>query len=154
VSGTLGRSGAALGLFERGDHERANRLFRFSPRVVPGLAISSHATAMIDSSDGLARSVHQLAAASDCGFALSTPLPVDDAVDDVAADAAEGRELGLFFGEDFELVFTLPPERISTVRDVCDVPVTRVGTVTEAAAGVTLDGEALPDRGYTHGNVE
>ena len=150
VTGTLGRSGAAVRLFERGDHEWANDLFRFTPRVVPGLAISSSATAMIDSSDGLARSLHQLSEASDCGFAVETPLPIDDAVDDVTDDPAARRELGVFFGEDFELVFTAPPDSLPGLRDVCGVPITRIGTVTEGSA-VTLDDVSLPDRGYTHG---
>ncbi|WP_424017624.1 thiamine-phosphate kinase [Halorientalis pallida] len=150
VTGTLGRSGAAIRLFERGDYEWANDLFRFTPRVVPGLAISSSATAMIDSSDGLARSLHQLAEASDCGFAVETPLPIDDAVDDVTDDPADRRELGVFFGEDFELVFTAAPDSLPGLRDVCDVPITRLGTVTEGPE-VTLDDVPLPDRGYTHG---
>jgi thiamine-monophosphate kinase len=159
VTGTLGRSGAALRLFERGggyrgdggrdDIERANDLFRFEPRVAAGRAIAEHATAMMDSSDGLARSLHQLAEASDCGFAVESPLPVDDAVDDVAADPEERLELGAFFGEDFELVFTAPSDALPSVREESPVPVTRVGTVVDA--GVTLDGDPLPDRGFTHG---
>jgi thiamine-monophosphate kinase len=159
VTGTLGRSGAALRLFERGggdrgdggrdDIERANALFRFEPRVAAGRAIAEHATAMMDSSDGLARSLHQLAEASDCGFAVESPLPVDDAVDDVAADPEERLELGAFFGEDFELVFTAPSDALPSVREESPVPVTRVGTVVDA--GVTLDGDPMPDRGFTHG---
>jgi thiamine-monophosphate kinase len=104
---------------------------------------------MIDSSDGLARSVHQLAAASDCGVALESPLPIDEAVEDFADDGAERRELGCFFGEDFELVCTVPPESVSDLQERLSVPLTSIGTVVDR--GVTLDGEALPDRGYTHG---
>jgi thiamine-monophosphate kinase len=151
VTGTLGRSGAALRLFELGDHERANDLFRFTPRVVSGLAISSHATAMIDSSDGLARSLHQLAEASHCGFEIETPLPIDEAVHEVGTDDWDIRELGVFFGEDFELVFTIPPEQIDGVRTLSTVELTRIGTVTEPQSGLRLDDEPLPDRGYTHG---
>jgi thiamine-monophosphate kinase len=151
VTGTLGRSGAALRLFEAGETERANDLFRFPPRIVPGLALRPHATAMMDSSDGLARSLHQLAEASDCGFAVETPLPIDDAVDGVTTDPGERLELGAFFGEDFELVFTVPEADLPAVRSLVDVAVTRVGTVTDSTDGVRLDGDPLPDRGYTHG---
>jgi thiamine-monophosphate kinase len=151
VTGTLGRSGAALRLFEAGETERANDLFRFTPRVVPGLALRPHATAMMDSSDGLARSLHQLAEASDCGFAVETPLPIDEAVDAVVDEPAERLELGAFFGEDFELVFTVPEADLDTVRSMVDVPVTRIGTVTEVETGVRLDGDPMLDRGYTHG---
>jgi len=154
VTGTLGRSGAAIRLFERGEYDRANDLFRFTPRVVPGLAVSSHATAMIDSSDGLARSLHQLAEASDCGFAIERPLPIDEAVDDVAPDEATRLELGVFFGEDFELVFTIPPAQLPGVRDCCDVQITKIGAVTEPGEGLTLDGDPFPDRGYTHAGTD
>ena len=150
VTGTLGRSATALRLFERGDVERANDLFRFEPRVAAGGVLREHATAMMDSSDGLARSLHQLAEASDCGFAVESPLPVDDAVDEVAETPEERRELGAFFGEDFELVFTIPEEALTAVREDCPVALTEIGGVIED--GVTLDGDSLPDRGFTHGN--
>jgi thiamine-monophosphate kinase len=149
VTGTLGRSAAALRLFERSDLGRANELFRFSPRVAAGRAIGPHASAMMDVSDGLARSLHQLAEASDCGMRIHEPLPIDESVRDVAADAEEARESGVFFGEDFELLFTVPETDLEAVRDDSPVAITPIGTVVEE--GVTLDGEPLPDRGYTHG---
>ncbi|WP_440007841.1 thiamine-phosphate kinase [Halomicrococcus sp. SG-WS-1] len=150
VTGTLGRSAAALRLFERGDHERANDLFRFEPRVAAGRALAPHATAMMDSSDGLARSVHQLAEASDCGFALDgDAIPVAESVREVADDDADERELSTFFGEDFELVVTVPEEAVADARDASPVPLTVVGEAVEE--GIEMDGDPLPDRGYTHG---
>lgn len=149
VTGTLGRSGGALRLFEEGKTDRANDLFQFLPRVDAGRVLAGHATAMMDSSDGLARSLHQLGDASDCGFAIDSPLPVADVVEEIATSEPERWELGCFFGEDFELVCTLPPESLSTVRAELSVPLTRIGTAVDE--GLTLDGEPLPDRGYTHG---
>ncbi len=148
VTGTLGRSALALELFQRGEHDRANELFRFEPRTEAGHILGQEATAMIDSSDGLARSLHQLSAASDCGFALESPLPIDDELTGVFPDEDERRERGLFFGEDFELVCTLPESAVSRLDAVLSVSLMRIGTVTET--GVTLDGEPLEDRGYTH----
>jgi thiamine-monophosphate kinase len=150
VTGTLGRTGAALRLFEQGKIERANDLFRFEPRVAAGRALAPHATAMMDSSDGLARSLHQLAEASDCGFAVEwAALPVDESVREAAEDEQEIRELSMFFGEDFELVFTLAEDDLSAAQDASPTPVSVVGEVTES--GVEIDGEGLPDRGFTHG---
>ncbi|SFR89803.1 thiamine-phosphate kinase [Halomicrobium zhouii] len=148
VTGTLGRSAAAFRLFERGDVEIANDLYQFLPRVAAGVALREHATAMMDSSDGLARSLHQLAEASGCGFAVESPLPIDPSVDDVATDDADRLELGAFFGEDFELVCTMPESNLSRAREEVPCELTRIGTVTES--GVTLDGDPLPDRGWTH----
>ncbi|MFB6172283.1 MAG: thiamine-phosphate kinase [Haloarculaceae archaeon] len=150
VTGTFGRSGVAVRLFEAGAAERANELFRFEPRVAAGQALAPHATSMMDSSDGLARSLHQLAAASDCGFAIEADrVPVDERVAAVSDDPADARELGFFFGEDFELVFTVPESALDAAAEATDVAVQRIGTVTDG--GVTMDGDPLPDRGYTHG---
>ncbi|WP_207591352.1 thiamine-phosphate kinase [Halomontanus rarus] len=152
VTGTLGRSAAALELFERGELERANELFRFEPRVAAGRAVADHATAMMDSSDGLARSLHQLAEASGCGFAVeSDRLPIDGAVREVADDEATALELATTFGEDFELVFTVPEDAAAAIADATAVPtpITVIGSVLESGE-ITLDGEKLADRGYTH----
>ncbi|MDS0476581.1 thiamine-phosphate kinase [Natrinema sp. 1APR25-10V2] len=160
VTGTLGRSAAALEYFGRARdrpdddriRERANDLFRFDPRIAAGQALAPHATAMMDSSDGLARSLHQLAEAGDCGFAIdSGRLPIDDAVRDVADGEDDALDLATTFGEDFELVATLPEDAVSTVRGEIDVPLSVVGSVLEASGEITMDGEPLPDRGYTHG---
>jgi len=158
VTGTLGRSAAALEFFDRAIDdddallERANDLFRFPPRIAAGRALAPHATAMMDSSDGLARSLHQLAEASDCGFAIEADrLPIDDAVYDVTDDEDEALELATTFGEDFELVATLPEAALSAVRAATDVPLSVIGSVREADDGLTMDGEPLADRGYTHG---
>ena len=150
VTGALGRSAAGLRYFEQGDPGQGNELFRFTPRVAAGQALAPYATAMMDSSDGLARSVHQLAAASDFGMAIEgDAVPVADAVEAVADGDADRRELSMFFGEDFELVCTVPADDVATAQRECPVSLSVVGEVT--ATGVTLDGDALPDRGYTHG---
>ena len=155
VTGELGRSAAALRLFERGTEaavDRANDLFRFTPRVADGRALAGSATAMMDSSDGLARSVHQLAEASDIGVSLDRDaLPVHSAVDDVTDAAADRFDLSAHFGEDFELVCTLPPDTLNALQEGCPAGLTRVGTVVTAEEGVTVDDDPLPDRGYTHG---
>lgn len=144
VTGRLGRGAAAFRLFEAGDIERANQRYRFEPRIAAGRTLAPHAGAMMDSSDGLARSLHQLAAASDCGFAIDRALPTDPAL--AAFDDADA--LATTFGEDFELVATVPEAAVETVRSALSVEFTRIGTVTES--GVTRDGEVLPDRGYGH----
>ena len=150
VTGSFGRSGAALRFFGDGATERANELFRFEPRVAAGRALAPHASAMMDSSDGLARSLHQLAAASDCGMSVSyADVPIDPAVREVADAPADERELAVHFGEDFELVCTIPEASLSAAVEAAPLKMTRVGTVTDD--GVRMDGEPLPDRGFTHG---
>jgi len=150
VTGTLGRTGAALRLFEQGAYDRANARFQFEPRVRAGQVLAPHVSAMMDSSDGLARSLHQLAEASNCGFAIEWDrIPIDETVREMATTDTEEHEFGLYTGEDFELVFTLSRDQIDAARDASPVPVSIVGEVTDHE--VTIDGEPLPDRGYTHG---
>lgn len=150
VTGTLGRTAGAIKLFDADAIERANELFRFEPRIATGKALAPVATAMLDSSDGLARSLHQLADASDVAIAVESPLPFDEILRETTGDESERRELGLFFGEDFELVCTIGHDELQAVREETPVPLTPIGRVANGA-GVTLDGSALPDRGYTHG---
>jgi thiamine-monophosphate kinase len=146
VTGRLGRTVAAMDAFSRDDVEAGNERFCFRPRVKEGLALAPHATAMMDSSDGLARSLHQLAEASDCGFVIAGDrVPVHD---DLGADALD-RVVG--YGEDFELVATVPPDAVETVRAETETELTDVGEVCSPDAGVRIDGDVLPDRGYTHG---
>ena len=164
VTGEWGRSAAALRLFERGNAagddkaiERANELFRFTPRVADGVALAGAATAMMDSSDGLARSCHQLAEASEVGIELERDaVPVHPTVEEVAGDATERFELAAHFGEDFELLCTVPESAVEAVAEACPAGLTRIGKVVAEPGGgepsrVTADGDALPDRGYTHG---
>jgi len=161
VTGTLGRSAAALSLFEAGESGAANELFRFEPRIAAGRTLAGRATAMMDSSDGLARSLHQLAEASDCGFAIDrAAVPVDDRLVELTASGQRNEDksedsdpwrTAVTFGEDFELVCTLPAEALSVVRDRLDAQITPIGTVVAADDGVTVDGEPLADKGYTHG---
>ncbi|WP_256290260.1 thiamine-phosphate kinase [Halobellus inordinatus] len=150
VTGALGRTAASLRAFAAGDTERGNELFQFTPRVAAGVALAPHVTAMMDSSDGLARSLHQLAEASGVGFEVSSEeVPVHDAVEEYAVDAADRWEMTTTVGEDFELVCTLPAEAVDAAEAGSPVPLTVVGDVTED--GVLVDGELLADEGYTHG---
>jgi thiamine-monophosphate kinase len=149
VTGALGRTAAGLRAFAGGETERGNDLFRFTPRVAAGVALAPHATAMMDSSDGLARSLHQLAEASDVGFDVSwDAVPVHDAVDEYAEDDADRREMATTVGEDFELVCTVPAGAVDDARAASPVPLAVVGDVVDE--GVRLDGEPLADEGYTH----
>ena len=149
VTGALGRTAAALRAFDAGDAERGNDLFRFPPRVAAGGSLAPYATAMMDSSDGLARSLHQLSEASDVGFDVSwDAIPVHEAVDDYAGDEEDRRAMATTVGEDFELVCTLPADAVDDARADSPVSLTLVGDVVES--GVRLDGEPLADEGYTH----
>jgi len=152
VTGTLGRSAAAFELFATGEHATANSLYRFLPRVGAGRRVAEAATSMMDSSDGLARSLHQLGSASDVGFQIeSDRIPIDESVATVAADEEERLAMATTFGEDFELVATVPPGAVATLADRVDCQFSVVGEVRPSADGIRIDEEPLPNRGWTHG---
>jgi thiamine-monophosphate kinase len=107
---------------------------------------------MMDSSDGLARSLHQLAAASDVGFAIDgSAVPVAETLETYIGLGTDLLTEAITFGGDFELVCTMPEARVEAAREALSVPLRVVGTVEPPAAGVELDGEPLADEGYTHG---
>jgi thiamine-phosphate kinase len=149
VTGALGRTAAALELFAAGETDRGNGLFRFPPRVAAGRVLAPYTTSGMDVSDGLARSLHQLAEINDCGFEVdSERVPIHPAVAETTP-ADERLAAATTVGEDFELLVTLPPERVADAQTESSVAVTEIGTVTQT--GVRMDGEPLADEGWRHG---
>ncbi|HDQ07583.1 MAG TPA: thiamine-phosphate kinase [Methanoculleus sp.] len=141
VVGVVGACGCAqAGLDGFPDHWKALVMPR--PRVREGQALgTAGATAMMDISDGLALSLHDLAAASGVGIeVLMKGVPLPAGVPEPAAS-----QYALFGGGDFGLLFTCPP----ACWPAPGVDGVIIGRVVEGA-GVLLDGKPLPARGYAH----
>lgn len=138
VTGPLGEAEAALAGYDR----HMKELLEPQPRVREGQALGrAGVSAMMDISDGLAISLYDLLAVNDCGFAVDTArLPLPAGVPD-----AEGRELALYGGGDFELLFSAPPGLLPAAGVEAHV----IGEVIEERT-VLADGEPLPRRGYLH----
>jgi thiamine-monophosphate kinase len=105
-------------------------------RVQEGVALakSKAATASIDSSDGLAWSLHELSCASNVGFRLDV-LPVVPEVKQFAdIHGFDYVELALYGGEEYELLVTVKPsvwqEAEKAVESVGGV-LTKIGVVTK-----------------------
>ncbi len=105
-------------------------------RLKEGLVLSRAGvvTSSIDSSDGLAWSIHELARASGVGFLVET-LPVSGEVRKFAElNRLNLTELCLYGGEEYELVVTVKPEfwdeAERVVREVGG-SLTRIGVATE-----------------------
>lgn len=138
LTGTPGQAQAWLDGYRT--FEKA--LFEPQPRVAEGRAIArARASAMMDDSDGIALSLYDLMSVNDCGFALDLPrIPLPAGIPEQQA-----RDLALYGGGDYELIFTLPPDR----HPVPGVSYTVIGkAVTERT--VTADGVPLERRGYQH----
>jgi thiamine-monophosphate kinase len=151
VTGELGRAAAAMKHFKEKNLEAANELARFIPRIREGMALAPFATSMMDISDGLARSLYQLAEASTVGFRIDAgALPFSIEAEEWARTQEELFEMCLFTGEDFELLFTLIPEQILEARNACEFVVIGQVTKEEIQMKVGKDLVKIPDRGYEH----
>ncbi|WP_120076688.1 thiamine-phosphate kinase [Aurantiacibacter odishensis] len=140
VTGTLGA--AMLGFEVLRDGTDANHAAYSRPlaRVAEGEALAPHVSAMMDVSDGLLLDAFRMAEASAVSIAIDTAAcPV--------AEPARMMEC-LTWGDDYELLFTLP-EGIAP-----PVQATRIGTVEPRGfAPLFVDGEPVTNRdglGYTH----
>jgi thiamine-monophosphate kinase len=121
VSGTPGDAAAGLRLAmgeaaasALDDVQRRWLLDRFhfpTPRIALGQQLRGLASACIDVSDGLAADAGKLAAASGCAVILeSGQLPLSPALR--AQAGAGAARLALSGGDDYELCFTVAPERV------------------------------------------
>ena len=75
------------------------------------LAASGAVSASIDSSDGLALSLHELCRMSNVGFLIDKVPVADEAVRFAESCGVDVFELALHSGEEYELVVTVKPER-------------------------------------------
>jgi len=146
VTGPLGSSAAGLRLLRAGEgesNEAVRRHRRPLPRLGEGTAAAElGASAMLDLSDGLSLDLDRLARASGVGVELIT-VPV-------AAGASEEEALG--GGEDYELLFSLPPGReaagLFAARGLA-TPI-EIGVLVGDRDRRTLRGAPLPLLGYLH----
>ena len=87
-------------------------------RVKAGIALaaSGAATSSMDSSDGLAVSLHDLQRSSGNGFRLTNVPLTRDAVKFAELNKIDRAALALYGGEEYELVFTVKPDAVDEAR--------------------------------------
>lgn len=166
TTGAYGNPPAALKLF----HERLRidlpepvaaklreALYEPKAHLKEGLALAGLASASIDSSDGLAWSIHEIARMSRVKAVL-TDVPISmEAVQFAEKAGVNPLSLALYGGEEYNIVATINPENwtkaLESVEDAGG-ELHRIGYVTEGR-GVYLekgDGEAvtIEPRGWEH----
>jgi thiamine-monophosphate kinase len=141
VSGALG--GSALGL-ESGKGPARRRHLRPEPRLALGRFLRErlHATAAMDLSDGLSLDLNRMCAASGVSASIEPPPVFPGAT---LSHALHG-------GEDYELLFTLPPDSRAPARFE-DLPLTCIGVCASPRSGsraVLLNGKPLAPLGFDH----
>jgi thiamine-monophosphate kinase len=155
ASGTLGD--AALGLALRKDPRLAeawglsraeaqhlqDRYARPEPRLALAAALRAHASAAMDLSDGLAKDLGRLCAASGCAAHVRlADLPVSSAAAKaLAVDPALDRHI-VAGGDDYEVLASVPDEKVpgfQAMAAAAGVVMTRIGA-TSTGAGILIEG--------------
>ena len=162
VTGPFGKTSAGLRILlskEKREHAKYPSLIRAvcqpKARLTEGITLANSlaATSSIDSSDGLAWSLHQIAQSSRVGISLDT-IPI---AADVRSFAKQHRlspiELALYGGEEYELVVTVKPEKLHELKK--RIPsIVRIGIVVKESAGVTANIEGkrieIKEIGWEH----
>jgi thiamine-monophosphate kinase len=152
VTGTVGDAAAGLELISSGESNTylSARFLRPNARVDFGQALVGAASAAIDISDGLFADLGKLLTASGVGGELDLDaLPLSAELCE-SFDVETQRRFALSGGDDYELCFTVSPDR---ALPTTDTRVTRIGTVVAGEQlSCHLDGALVPyeDSGYLH----
>lgn len=127
------------------------------PRIKFGISLRKFFSSSIDSSDGLASSLCQLAIKSNVDFHIER-IPIASGIDKFASEnGILSKELVMYGGEEFEIVGTIPLGRLSGARQVATLKglkLIEMGKVSRGTGKVFLrrNGdipEELENRGYS-----
>jgi thiamine-monophosphate kinase len=166
VTGFFGKSAAGLRLLldkrcsTSADLREAllDAVFMPKARLAEGLALSrsNAVSASIDSSDGLAWSLHEIARLSGVGFVVDS-VPVADEVRRFAElNGFDALELALYGGEEYELVVTVKPkswvDAVAAVEAVggCLLPIGKVTKEKQVVLCVDGKKRVIEARGWEH----
>lgn len=153
VTGYLGQAGLGLKI-EQGYEcslpgQALKHFHQPEPRVHEGLAIRSFTNACIDLSDGIASDLKHILESSAVGARLDWhKLPLSREVKEYI-QLTNDWTMPLAAGEDYELCFTVSPEKVGLIEIEC----TQIGVIEKGAGlrvhrfGVTED---LAIKGYEH----
>lgn len=163
VSGTLGDS--ALGLkrlqntlgctLTAAEQEYLEgRYFLPQPRLTLGQALRGLATACMDISDGLVQDTAHLCTASSCGAIIEArKIPLSPAARTALDQNPTLREAILTGGDDYELLFTLPENKLADAQAL-GTPIAVIGRIHEGSGVKVVDESGhemiLEQQGYRH----
>lgn len=153
VTGTLGDAVAGLHALRNPSHDEGrraelrqvllDRLTRPTPRLAAGMALRGQANACIDISDGLLADLGHICSASGVGAELEAArLPRSSALLELHSEE-ESLEFALSGGDNYELCFTVPAQRLDQVQSDLSrlgCGVTRIGRIVECG-GVRVRAE-------------
>lgn len=165
LTGAFGKPAAGLRLLLGGcDAEAGLRkallesVFLPKARLAEGLALRDcgAVSASIDSSDGLAWSMHELACLSNVGFMLDKVPIAGDVTRFAQSNGLDALELALYGGEEYELVVTVKPEGWAAAKAAVEtvggqlLPIGKATKAREVVLDVCGEKRAIEARGWEH----
>ncbi len=101
--------------------EAKKSIYQPKLRLVEGMLLSENelASSAIDSSDGLASALNWLAKESNLNINIET-LPLHPELTNYLTTPSSIMDATLYGGEEFEIVFTVPPGRLSQTKELFD----------------------------------
>ena len=141
---------------ETGVRKLIEKHLRPEPRVAWGrkLAASGCASAMIDVSDGLSSDLGHICDESGVGAEIAEErIPLSKELRSAKGLRLPALAYALSGGEDYELLFTLPPAKRKKLRSL-RIPVAEIGVITKGPERVLIDAQGrrtpLIPSGYDH----
>ena len=163
VTGTMGDSALGLKLLAKGIQKGRPVEKHLNPtaRLTEGklLGEKALASAMADLSDGIVSDLNHICNESKVGAEIFyDKLPLSDEMDKHLKDSPSDKELPLSGGEDYELIFTVPEDKLSTLeslRSSFTATLTEIGTITDKENGIKfLDNNSkeitVKTKGFKH----
>lgn len=154
TTGLFGNTGAAYQILLRGleapkklRSSLVESVYTPKARVKEGLALAKRgaATSSMDSSDGLAMSLHDLSRSSGNGFRIEKLPLSSQAMEFAELHELDASDLVLYGGEEYELVFTVKPAYVTRAREALKAvggELILIGSVTsEREVVLDVDGE-------------
>ncbi len=167
ITGCLGDAAAGLRILQGGfvndeltaaDAEYLlSRYWQPAPRISEGLMLRDFASAAIDISDGLLADLGHISAASGVAAELATNLiPVSDELTK-AVDEQELMATALTAGDDYELCFTVPLNKVASLESQIDAGILiakRLGDIVSGSGVMCRNSKGqiceFADAGYQH----
>lgn len=133
--------------------QAANSILMPAPRQRFGFALAKYFSSSIDSSDGLAISLYEIASQSKVNIAIDS-VPITEGVGQFAQENnIDPHELVFHGGEEYEIVSTIPKAKIKQAQAAAKkakVSLHIIGRVQRGSGSVFVGKKLLENRGYTH----
>ena len=164
ISGTFGLTPAGLEILMR-DAKGAGAFRKYAvesvlepkPRQRFGIALAKFFSSSIDSSDGLAISLYELAGQSGVNIVIDI-VPAADGVEKFAQENGfDAHELVFHGGEEYEIVATIPKSRLNRAISAAKksgIALHIIGRVKRGPGDVFVGKKLLENKGYAHFDMQ